>query len=206
MATHTTDIVDNKNEITDNQSQLIIIGGRVTNNDTDITNIGTSIATHTTQIGTISADNATTQSQVDIISTDLDTAETDIVNLQADITDIQTNVNALGSDDTKQTNYISTIIPHPSLTTYSDHFNFDVMCYYDFTDPNNLGTDVSGKELHATNTHGVEHSTENTHSAYFKKISHTATAGQYINQRHLNCTAALQYLKQDEYQLMYYDW
>ena len=159
----------------------------------------TTIATHTTQIGTIntnitaiSANNATTQSQVDIVSTDLGTAETDIVNLQ-------TNVNALGSDNTKQTNYISTFDNDPLVTNYSEHFNFDVLCYYDFSDPNNLGKDMSGKNLHATNTHGVVHSTENTNSAYFKKITHTATAGQYTNQRHLNCTAALPYLKQDEY-------
>ena len=73
------------------------------------------------------------------------------------------------------------------------------MCYYDFSDKNNLGKDMSGKNLHATNTHGVVHSTENTNSAYFKRISHSTGAGQYMNQRHLNCSSALPYLKQDDY-------
>ena len=128
VETNRVDIVDNKNEITDNQMQITILGGRVTNNDTDITNINTDITTLQTQMNTantnitaVEADNTATQSQVDIITTDLATAETDIVNLQADVTDIQTNVNALGSDDTKQTNYISTIVPHPTNATYSDH-------------------------------------------------------------------------------------
>ena len=211
--TNTINIQSNDADITGINTQLGTINTNVTavssaNSATqleldgvaiDLNTAETTIATHTTQIGTIntnitaiSANNATTQSQVDIVSTDLGTAETDIVNLQ-------TNVNALGSDNTKQTNYISTFDNDPLVTNYSEHFNFDVLCYYDFSDPNNLGKDMSGKNLHATNTHGVVHSTENTNSAYFKKITHTATAGQYTNQRHLNCTAALPYLKQDEY-------
>ena len=211
--TNTINIQSNDADITGINTQLGTINTNVTavssaNSATqleldgvaiDLNTAETTIATHTTQIGTIntnitaiSANNATTQSQVDIVSTDLGTAETDIVNLQ-------TNVNALGSDNTKQTNYISTFDNDPLVTNYSEHFNFDVLCYYDFSDPNNLGKDMSGKNLHATNTHGVVHSTENTNSAYFKKITHTATAGQYTNQRHFNCTAALPYLKQDEY-------
>ena len=162
-----------------------VLGGRITNNDTDITAIQTQLNTNTSSINSI-----------DTVFNDLE----GVITVVESNIDANTNaIYSLTNDSTKQTNYISTIVPDPLLTTYSDHFNFDVMCYYDFSDPNHLGRDVSGKELHGLNTHGVEHSTENTNSAYFKRISHTDTAGQYTNQRHLNCSSALPYLKHDDY-------
>ena len=81
----------------------------------------------------------------------------------------------------------------------SAHFNDDVMVYYDFSDQTNLGKDITGRGKHALNDYDVEHSDENVHSAYFKRIEHSSTDGQFVNNKFIDASPCIPNIKLQDY-------